>query len=205
MDKGTPVRLHHIFPIPIGKFELGREFSKIELEFMLNQETRPNLGNLTSKNTHILGETELTNLKKFAEDSVNEFLTTVHAPGTDVSLRITQSWLNYTGPGQFHHKHEHQNSFLSGVLYIKSNKESDRIYFHKNNYQQIKLPSQSFNLYNSDSWWFEAIAGELIIFPSSLTHSVDPVGCNDIRVSLSFNTFPVGHLGNELNLTALEL
>jgi hypothetical protein len=44
-----------------------------------------------------------------------------------------------------------------------------------------------------------------MIFPSSLTHSVAPVEADDTRISLAFNTFPVGYMGQEENLTALHL
>jgi predicted 2-oxoglutarate/Fe(II)-dependent dioxygenase YbiX len=59
-------------------------------------------------------------------------------------------------------------------------------------------------LHNSESWWFEVGAGDLMLFPSSLTHMVETVQ-GDERVSLAFNTFPVGYVGEEESLTALHL
>jgi hypothetical protein len=91
------------------------------------------------------------------------------------------------------------------VLYIKANKESDKIYFYKDGYKQISLPTENWNLYNSESWWFEAVAKELILFPSSLTHMVQTVQGEDTRISLSFNTFPVGYVGDEKSLTGLHV
>ena len=123
----------------------------------------------------------------------------------EVSLRITQSWVNYTKPGQWHHKHAHPNSFVSGVLYIKANKETDCIQFFKESYQQIKLPVDQFNLSNSDSWWLPIGTGQLILFPSSLTHMVPTLQGEDQRVSVSFNTFPVGYVGSDDDLTGLRL
>ena len=58
-------------------------------------------------------------------------------------------------------------------------------------------------IYNA--WWFEAITGRLILFPSSLTHMVPTVEGEDVRVSLSFNTFPAGTVGEEMDLTGLKL
>jgi hypothetical protein len=43
-----------------------------------------------------------------------------------------------------------------------------------------------------------------MLFPSSLTHMVETVQ-GDERVSLAFNTFPVGYVGEEESLTALHL
>jgi hypothetical protein len=52
---------------------------------------------------------------------------------------ITQSWANYTKKNQYHHTHEHPNSFISGVLYINANEAHDKITMHKKSYQQIKV------------------------------------------------------------------
>jgi hypothetical protein len=43
-----------------------------------------------------------------------------------------------------------------------------------------------------------------MLFPSSLTHMVETVQGDD-RVSLAFNTFPAGYVGDESSLTELHL
>jgi hypothetical protein len=90
------------------------------------------------------------------------------------------------------------------VFYVQTNPD-DRIYFYKDGWQQIKFPPDQWNAYNSESWWFEAYAGRLILFPSSLTHMVPEVKGEETRISLSFNTFPVGVVGEEMDLTGLKL
>ena len=199
------MNLYSIFPTAVAKFELGREYTAEENAFVDSQETHKNQGNTTSNDRYVLRHDTMANLKAFVEASVGEYLRSIYAPKNEVGLRVTQSWLNYTKPGQWHHKHAHPNSFISGVLYIKANKESDKIYFYKDGYKQISLPTENWNLYNSESWWFEAAAKELILFPSSLTHMVQTVQGEDTRISLSFNTFPVGYVGYEKSLTGLHL
>ena len=198
------MNLYSLFPTPVAKFDLGREFSAEELDFVGSQETHKNMGNTTSNNRYVLRDDTMAKLREFTEASVAEYLKSIYAPKHDVSLRITQSWLNYTKPGEFHHKHAHPNSFVSGVLYLKAARERDKIYFYRDGYQQIKLPTDNWNLHNSESWWFEVGTGDLMIFPSSLTHMVETVKEED-RISLSFNTFPVGYVGEEEQLTALHL
>jgi uncharacterized protein (TIGR02466 family) len=198
------LNLYSLFPTPVAKFDLGREFSAEELDFVGSQETHRNMGNTTSTNRYVLRDDTMAKLREFTESSVAEYLKSIYAPKHDVSLRITQSWLNYTKPGEFHHKHAHPNSFISGVLYLKAARERDKIYFYRDGYQQIKLPTDNWNLHNSESWWFEVGTGDLMIFPSSLTHMVETVKEED-RISLSFNTFPVGYVGEEESLTALHL
>ena len=197
--------IHNLFPIPVGIYKLDRDLTEEEIDFIKGQETRPNMGNVTSKDNTILRNSELTNLRDFIETKVSEYFTTIHNPKHKVNLRITQSWTNYTEPGQWHHKHAHPNSFISGVFYPQANKETDKIYFYHDGYQMIKLPPSEWNVWNSESWWFEVGTGDLILFPSSLTHMVETVQGDQTRISLSFNTFPVGVVGEEMDLTGLKL
>ena len=195
---------YNIFPTAVVKFELGRVFSSEEIAFIENQPKHKNTGNLTSDDRYILQHWAVSKLREFTESCVAEYLKTVYAPKHGVSLRLTQSWLNYTEAGQYHHKHAHPNSFLSGVLYIKADAAKDKIYFYKDGYQQIKLPVDQWNLHNADSWWIPVTTGDLVLFPSNLTHMVETVQGEE-RISLAFNTFPVGCIGEEDGLTALSL
>ena len=197
--------IHNLFPTPIGLYELGRDLTAKELSFLKNQETRSNMGNTTSIDNTILKAKELTQLRDFIETKVSEYFTTVYNPKHKVNLKITQSWTNYTEPGQYHHKHAHPNSFVSGVFYIQADKNKDKIYFFRDGYEQIKFPPSEWNVWNSESWWFEAETCKLILFPSSLTHMVQTVEADQTRISLSFNTFPVGNVGEEMDLTGLQL
>lgn len=197
--------IHNLFPIPVAIYKLGRKLTENELSFIKGQDTRPNMGNVTSTDHRILCNRSMTKLRDVIESNVSEYFKTVYSPKHDVSLKITQSWINYTEPGQWHHKHAHSNSFVSGVFYPQANRETDKIYFYRDGFQQIKLPPSDWNLWNSESWWFEVGTGDLILFPSSLAHMVETVRGNQTRISLSFNTFPVGVVGDEMDLTGLKL
>lgn len=69
----------------------------------------------------------------------------------------------------------------------------------------IKLPPSEWNVWNSESWWFEVGTGDLVLFPSHLQHMVETVQGEQTRISLSFNTFPVGLVGEEVDLTGLRV
>lgn len=198
------MNIQNLFPTPVGMIDLDRSLTKKELSFILKQDKRPNMGNKTSINHTLLKSAPLTALRSWLEDQVQEFFKITVNPKQDVSLKITQSWANYSEPGQFHHKHEHPNSFISGIFYVQTNL-SDKVYFFNDKYQQIKFPPENWNIWNSESWWYEAVAGRLILFPSSLTHMVPLVEGDQTRISISFNTFPVGVIGDEMNLTELKL
>ena len=134
--------------------------------------------------------------------------TKIISPKENVKLYITQSWLNYTEPNQFHHRHEHPNLFVFGVFYFDSDKDNDMIkFFHPQKYVPIwvDVEQNKYNIYNSTSWWFPVETGQLIMFPSSTTHQVDVKKGNNTRISLAFNTFYKGTLGTNGTLTELIL
>ena len=199
------MNIHNLFPLPIGFFRLGRDLTKTELDFILGQDKYPNQGNITSSNRTILKDKELTDIRDFIEDAMLEYFKTVHDPKGDVALYVTQSWANYTDPGQYHHKHAHPNSFISGVFYPQADRSVDKIYFYKSGYERIKVQPATWNHWNSESWWFEVGAGDLILFPSHLEHMVETKVGNETRVSIAFNTFLKGHIGVDESLTGLQL
>ena len=201
----TP-RIELLFPTPVIIQNMGRNFTPKELQIVKenSKNLRQNSGNVYSKNTYILEEKEFVDLKKMCLDYVHEYINIIYKPKFKVEARITQSWLNWTQPGEFHHDHDHPNSFISGVLYISTGKQ-DKIKFIKSGYQQITLATDHYDIYNSRSWWFDVNVGDVILFPSDLIHKVDKVIENQTRISLSFNTFLTGTLGNEESLSALKI
>jgi len=196
------VVIENLFPIPIGFFNYDNELDK---DFLINQPQRANEGNTSSQNTYLLKDKKLLLLRQFIEKSLHDYFMATFSPKNDTHLKITQSWLNWTKPGQHHHKHSHPNSLISGVYYVDAYKDRDKIFFYRDGYQHIKFPPAEWNPYNSESWWYPVGTGDLVLFPSSLTHMVQPVENEDTRISLAFNTFPIGVIGDENELTALQL
>ena len=199
------MNIHNLFPTPVAFFKLNRNLTKVELEFIKNQEVYSNLGNTTSTDRKILKNKELVELREFIESAIAKYFKSIHFPKYDVSLYLTQSWVNYTEKGQYHHKHAHPNSIISGVFYPQADRSVDKIHFYKEIYDRIKVATDDFNIYNSDSWWFEVGSGDLILFPSSFNHMVEPKEGDETRISIAFNTFIKGDLGSEEGLSALHL
>ena len=199
-----------IFPIPIYTTKIDRGFTKQELQFVKEQKKHcsKNDGNISSNDNYILNRKKFKNIKKFLDKCCKEYLDTVICPKNNIELYITQSWLNYTEADQYHHKHEHPNSVVSGVLYFDSDIEKDKILFsHPISYQQIvpETNKEKFNLWNSRTWFFPVETGNLFMFPSSTTHQVETKTGTNTRISLAFNTFYKGSVGSNTNLTELIL
>ena len=202
--------IHSVFPTPIYTTKMDRGFTKQELQFVKEQKKHcsKNDGNISSNDNYILNRKKFKNIKKFLDKCCKEYLDTVICPKNNIELYITQSWLNYTEADQYHHKHEHPNSVVSGVLYFDSDIEKDKILFsHPISYQQIvpETNKEKFNLWNSRTWFFPVETGNLFMFPSSTTHQVETKQGNNTRISLAFNTFYKGSVGSNTNLTELIL
>ena len=197
-----------LFPTPVVFTNIGRELTAKEKKYLEEQSkhTHDNMGNTTSNNRYILRDKEMKGISDVIDEAVHHFFQNVICPKhKDVSLYTTQSWLNYTKEGQYHHKHEHPNSVVSGVFYINADPEVDKIYFFKSGYKQIKFPTENFNPFNSESWYFTVKTGDIVLFPSYLTHMVETKAGKNVRTSLAFNTFAKGYIGMEEELTALHL
>jgi uncharacterized protein (TIGR02466 family) len=195
-----------LFPTPVMLNRIDREFTKEELVYIESHLTSANrnAGNAISKNNYILNEPEMLDLNKFVTEQLNEYLRLVYKPKYPATAFVTQSWLSWTKKGGFHHKHNHPNSFMSGVFYISADLTKDKITFYRNEYRQLKLATDTYDAMNSDSWWVNVGTGNIVVFPSNLTHSVENVVAEDIRISLAFNSFIKGTFGDNEALTELK-
>jgi uncharacterized protein (TIGR02466 family) len=107
---------------------------------------------------------------------------------------ITCMWSNIAPVGSSHNEHIHSNSMYSGVLYLRMPKGSATTIFSD--------PRPAVSVFRPDyenpnpfflgaRWSITQDRGGLIIFPSWLPHSVEPVPVIDVnteeRITLSFN------------------
>ena len=160
-------------------------------------------GNFRSDDSYLLRQEKLKNIKNFLGESVNKFTTNVL--NSNQRLIITQCWANRNPKGSRHHEHVHPNSIISGVMYFQINEKLPPIQFSKTNQDGIKLDPEKYNHVNSESFMLPCKPGELILFPSSLKHSVPINQGDEDRISISFNTFSIDALGSEQALTHLDI
>lgn len=200
--------IRSLFSTPIYTTNIDRKFTKQELDFVYKQKNycKKNEGNLNTIDSYILKQKVFKDINKFLEEHCQSYLNNIICPKFDLKLLITQSWLNYTSPNQYHHKHRHPNSIVSGVLYFDCDVKYDKIYFaNTSTYKQIKpvINDDKYNDWNSSTWWFPVETGNLFLFPSSTEHFVDTKQGTNTRISLAFNTFYKGTLGENNELSEL--
>jgi len=207
METPKQPELIQLFPKPVLISKYHKDFSK-ELEYVkslehkLNEKSQKEYAK-QSTNTFLLDEPELASIREFIETYLKFYVHNV-LECTD-ELVITQAWSNICEKGKKHHEHVHPNSIVSGVFYFQINENLPPIEFRNPNTHSFNLNIQKQNNFNSATFLLPLNSGELILFPSNLTHSVPENKADLPRISLAFNTFAKNSLGSIDSLTYLPL
>ena len=115
------------------------------------------------------------------------------------------------------HQHFHSNSLVSGVLYFEDCEDTAGLSFHKRqgwdnlfqysvnlDFNSQKNKNNMSYIYNESTITIEPKQWDLVMFPSTLNHSVRPnKSTQKVRYSLAFNTFvrgTVGDSGSQLDI-----
>ena len=200
--------VHPIFPIAIGEYECNYPITGKHLNALQNLENIKNISNFTSVNNYVLNNIDdLKEIRDFCSESLKDHFSRIYNPLNDVEIYMTQSWCNYTHAGEWHQLHNHSNSIVSGVFYIQCS-ENDKIFFSRGKgHERILISSKESSIFNTETWWMKCKVGTLYLFDSSVGHFVDVRESNDsvLRISISFNSFIKGKIGNQFDLTELIL
>jgi hypothetical protein len=207
MEAPKQPELIQLFPKPVLISKYHKDFTEElnyikSLEHKLNEKSQKEYAK-QSTNTFLLDEPELASIREFIEAYLKFYVHSV-LECTD-ELVITQAWSNICEKGKKHHEHVHPNSIVSGVFYFQINENLPPIEFRNPNTHSFTLDIQKQNNFNSATFLLPLTSGELILFPSNLSHSV-PENKSDLpRISLAFNTFAKNSLGSIDSLTYLPL
>jgi uncharacterized protein (TIGR02466 family) len=196
--------LLQLFPTPllIVPYEQSIDEELAYLKTISYREQKSN-GNYRSDDSYLLRNEKFKHIKNFLGEAVNKFTTNVL--NTKQRLVITQCWANRNPKGSKHHEHVHPNSIVSGVMYFQINEKLPPIQFSKDRQDGVKLDPEKYTHINSESFMLPCKSGELILFPSSLKHSVPINQGEEDRISISFNTFCIDAIGSEHALTHLDI
>jgi len=196
---------HDILPLPLYEFKLPinifkkltTDCNEVAWEHVINR------GNAIYHGKSVINESWHNNKKyKYLVNYVNKCLEEVKKDlqlDALKNLEVCLMWPNRSLTGEWHHGHQHPWSFLSGIIYVSGT--TGRTWFSRcSEYKEII----NFELYKDREkhidhdliYKKEPKPGTLIIFPSTLTHSVDEVKDSEPRITVSFNSFPAGPAEN---------
>ena len=199
-------RLTSLFSIPVLQ-------TKITLTKKLNESVdkqerkliEPAKNGLMSTDTYVLDNEDFNETKKQILKEIEYYKNNILCVRKDIDFYIKNSWIMFHEANHFSNSHFHLNSFLSGVLYIKTPPNSGDIVFHSSSMNSsvlplLNVPFEKYNEHNSSTWTIPSKEGQLLLFPSSLSHSVTSNLSFDTRIALAFNVLIKGDLRqDELN------
>lgn len=191
-----------IFPIPIYQTEMNREWREEEKKIWEENSWHRSVGNLSSSDVYVLDR--MPELKSDIETVVDDYWYKVVTTASDCTWVLTQSWLNKTEVGKYHHRHNHSNSLISGVVYLETD-VTDTITFFREERNLLSLTVENYHLFNSPSWKFSVKSGDILLFPSHLHHMVEEKIDGAERISLAFNAWVSGTIGVAKDMTELEI
>jgi len=200
--------IYPLFPYPLVVCGKKYVLNEAESGFISALELAENAGNSMSKNDKTLDEPALSDLRAFVDAQVLNYKKNLLQIKDENEIYVTQSWLNQSKSAEFHPRHRHPNSIISGVLFLDQNRDRQLppIRFHRS--QQMFPVDFSFselNEFNASSREFDAEQGMLMLFPSLLEHDVDKNASDRIRSSISFNTYVRDTVGGKEQLTEVTI
>lgn len=209
----TKFNITPLFGIPLYQ-SIVDDVQESDLEYIksLDYKRYPTNDGSTTTSKFVLDDINLKDLKQKILYNCNHFLYDILGVDESARFEITNSWSNLHKPGDEAGGHTHANSMISGVFYVQTDNDSGDIMFHKEktNYNiftpTIKVPfkQDNLNIYNTEGWAIKPQKSMLILFPSTLKHSVFVNKSKIDRYSIAFNLFAFGKFGFD-NITQLGL
>jgi uncharacterized protein (TIGR02466 family) len=196
MEQNMEATIYNAFATPIYKSSIGRDFTQEEIKFLFEQAHGADRfdGVWVTNDREILENEILSDLKYRIQVNLDNYFKNIYNTSDDVGLALTSSWVTRLDKGDYHTAHAHQNSIVSGVVYV-SLQELDGTMFYRPGVKRWSFNSNEENYYNSDTFAMMAKPGDIILFPSELLHFVPTVTEDVTRVAISINSFFKGTMG----------
>jgi uncharacterized protein (TIGR02466 family) len=162
---------------------------------------------LTSTDKYVLDRPEFKHIHAIVMNEVDSYTREILRVKKSIEFYITNSWINVYRPGDQCVPHTHNNSLISGVLYLQVSETSGDIYFYRDILSLVPFPPaldldiDSSNIYNCKNFGHRPRTNDICLFPSVVMHSAQPNNSNEERWCLPFNVFVRGDIGPMHKLT----
>lgn len=190
--------IYPLFSTPVYVNNVG-DFARPDIKALEYSTSEYSFQSSVDKN--VLHRPEFMHVHDIVLREVNSYARGVLAVNKGIEFYVTNSWINIHRRGQYAAPHVHNNSLLSGVLYLQVNEASGDLVFQRDIHSLVPFPPaldldmDFFNLYNCKSWAHKPKANDICMFPSVLMHAADPNQSDEERWCLAFNVFVRGDFG----------
>ena len=145
----------------------------------------------TEKFNNLLFQSDFKEIRIWVEWCAKDFLVNVLEMEYE-EFFLTESWLNISGKGGYQKIHNHSNSILSGVLYLKSEPEHPPLEFKKQKMEFEPFISltehyKKGNPNTAHTLAFPCTQNTMLVFNSHLYHGHDASVLEEDRISIAWN------------------
>ena len=145
----------------------------------------------TEKFNNLLLQPEFEEIRIWVEGCAKDFLDNVLEMEYE-EFFLTESWLNISGKGGYQKIHNHSNSILSGVLYLKSEPGHPPLEFRKQKMEFEPFISltehyKKGNPNTASTLAFPCTQNTMLVFNSHLYHGHEASVLEDERISIAWN------------------
>lgn len=194
------VHLHSLFPTLVqiseiaGAEALNRDLQCDTYEIMkatpnsLPEAWSCNLYTTISSGFDLLRYESFRRLGKVIGAETLSYARSLHYDVDRFPPRITDCWVNVYKTGDAQEAHVHQNNVLSGIYYVKTPDLCGELLFHSTlSDVMLDPPKTQIDELNTEVAAITPVAGQMVLFRSSLRHSVKPNRSTEDRISVAFN------------------
>ena len=162
-----------------------------------------------SADKYVLEREDLASLKAKIQTALERYVYNGLQVVRTTEFYITNSWVVKHEKGDSSQLHRHDNSLLSGVVYIQTDDNTGEIVFDVGSPSNIFPPAirveySNLGLVNSPSWAHYPYDNDILIFPSQVLHKVEENKSDKTRYSLAFNVFVRGTLGTDMSIVNIR-
>ena len=184
MDKQTA----QIFPTPINGYTLQSVKSKIdEIIQNINSVKSHHAGEYGSftLDQNLLEQEIYSDVKKEIATCINDYVGLLKHNVKDI--KIVSSWANKLDKKEHIQPHSHSNSYVCGVIHLSNGGD---LMLRRPDIADMFTLVSDYEKHEDMFFRVPAIAGQLVLFPSKLIHSVLSHDDSITRYSIAFNTWP---------------
>ena len=150
-----------------------------------------NVNNHIYKFSNILIQPKFEEIRIWVEDCANDYLDNILELEYE-EFFLTSSWVNIMGKGEHYLSHNHSNSIISGVLYLKSEPGHPPLVFNKYKMETGPFISlnehyKKFNPNTATILKFPCKEDTMVIFNSNIIHGHAMNELESKRISIAWN------------------
>ena len=186
-------KVFQLFPISLYKASFDIDEDTKQLFYNEEYERMPSGNGDYTKNKYLLHDKKYSYVIENIMKHLNGFTKKYMTVNDEVSFYLQNSWVVRHHSDDWAQSHSHGNSLISGVYYLNTDEKSGNIRFEKPTgytnlfHESTRIQFDEMSNHNCSIWVETPKTGDLFLFPSHLSHSVNLNLSNITRYSVSFN------------------